>query len=203
MTWNPPASVEDAVRLLEDELSIKRGFLEALFQEDDWSFIIKSHAFLEAAMSHALVVATNAPELQSIYSRLEFSNGRTGKVAFGKALGLIESDENRLLRQFSELRNRLVHDVTNVQFDLDEHVRSLDGNQLEQFARAYGYFETHNEFEYQGSRIDVKEFARLNPKRAIWFSVMNFAAIIYLRKDVAKLRSIIAALRTNASETEG
>jgi hypothetical protein len=52
-----PNPVLTDVQALEKEFGLYPGFLEGLFKEDDWSFVIKSHAILEAAVAHVLTVS--------------------------------------------------------------------------------------------------------------------------------------------------
>jgi len=74
-------TVEEAVRDSEREIGIRQGFLEPLHKEDDWSFIIKSHAFFEAAFTHLLVALTEKQEeLGDVFSCLELSNARSGDL---------------------------------------------------------------------------------------------------------------------------
>ena len=105
--------LSELVPLLEVNLGLKQGFFESLDSDDenDWSFVIKAHALAEAAVSHLLTEAVKRPELSDLFSRLDMSNKTTGKAAFVKALGLLGEEERRFVSAFSELRNRLVHDV--------------------------------------------------------------------------------------------
>ena len=114
-------TVEGSVKLLERELGIREGFLQSLKNEDDWSFIIKVHALLEGAISHLLCKALGHDQLSEVFSYIEISNKRSGKIAFVKALSLLEKPDRRFINSLSELRNRVVHDVSNVDFNLKEY----------------------------------------------------------------------------------
>ena len=87
-------SLADLVPLLEQKLGLKPGFLESLDDENenDWSFVIKVHALIEAAISHLLTEDLCRPELADLFSRLDMSNKATGKAAFVKALNLLEEN---------------------------------------------------------------------------------------------------------------
>ena len=82
----------DYVPLLEAKLGIKPGFFKSLDDDDenDWSFVIKLHALVEAAVSHLLTEQLHRSELSGLFARLEISNETTGKAAFVKALALLE-----------------------------------------------------------------------------------------------------------------
>src|SRR6187551_2310931 len=46
---------ERPIAVIEQQLGLPVGFLRELYDRgDDWSFVIKAHAFLEAALTHLL-----------------------------------------------------------------------------------------------------------------------------------------------------
>jgi len=63
------------------------------------------HALMEAAVTHLLAERLGDAKLEEVFSFTEFANPRSGKLAFAKALGLLESDERRFLQRLAELRN--------------------------------------------------------------------------------------------------
>lgn len=179
---------EQAAKALEKELSIRPGFLQALYKEDDWSFVIKGHAFIEAATTHLLVSLTGDKKLRHVFSKLELSNVTTGKLAFLKAMGKLNEKERRFIRKFSELRNMLVHDISQIDFELTAYISSMDKNQQRSFAKAFSYFSVGDEFEINGQKISVEEYVIRAPKTAIWFSLILFSGIVYLLHDTASLK---------------
>lgn len=195
MSASDPETVEEAVRLLETDLKVRSGFLEGLTKEDDWSFVIKSHAFVEAAISHLLAEALSEPTLQAVFANAETANPKSGKVAFVKALDLLGKDARRFIQKLSELRNKLVHDVSQVDFAFLSYVDSLDAQQMFSFVEAFGYFASGEEFEQDGATIRVRDFMCSSPKRGIWYSVMALAAVIYVSKDLARLKRITRSLQ--------
>jgi hypothetical protein len=202
MTIDDPLTVEEAVALLEFDLGITPGFLTRLADEDDWSFIVKSHAFLEAAISHLLADALSEPTLLSIFARIETSNTRSGKIAFLKKLDLLNEDARRLIHSYSELRNDLVHDVGQVGFTFSAHLKALDKQKTDKFVKAFGYFANGDSFERNGEHISTRQFLLANPKQGLWFSVMAVCAVIYLSKDLAKLRRLTRSLEIQINEAD-
>ena len=184
----PAESIEHAIALLERDLSIPSGFLFDLKQEDDWSFVIKSHAVLEAALSHLLSQAVSEPDLHSVFANLETSNNRSGKLAFLKQLGLLNEDARRFIRNFSELRNSLVHDIGQVSFSFTSHIDSLDKQQIESFVKSFGYFAKGETFLHGEKETSTKDFLLAEPKKGAWYSVMALCAVIYVTKDLSKVR---------------
>ena len=113
--------LEDSLGRLEHDSGLPSGFCLALLQENDWSFVIKLHALLETAVSQLLVHALGGEELVDVFSALEMSNTKTGKLAFVKTLGLLPKAHLEFIRALSELRNQLVHRIRNVNFNMNEH----------------------------------------------------------------------------------
>lgn len=175
-----------AINELETDLGIPSGFYQELVKEDDWSFIIKLHALLEAAITRLLTEIMGLPlkayfpkdsdrypgDLSDVFSWLELSNQRTGKIAFVKTLYILDEEQRRFIRSLSELRNKLVHDVQNIGFTFEQHLQSMDKNQLSNFAEHLGYYIPGNS-NWRGRMLSRKEFVKQRPKFAIWFSAEN------------------------------
>jgi hypothetical protein len=171
--------VRDSVAKLEAGLGIEKGFLESLFDSDDWSFVIKGHAVVEAAVTHLLVSAVKEKRLEPFFSRLELSGTTIGKVAVAKLLDLLPENERRFIRSLSEMRNDLVHDVRNVGFTFRAHIAPMDRDALKSFRKNFDTWslgESHADLF--GTKIDVVDFFRDNPKLAVWYSLMASLAII-------------------------
>lgn len=77
----------------EKELSLPNNFFLNLLNEDDWSFVIKLHAVLEAATTFLLVRISRNENLETLFSNIELSNKKTGKIAFLEAYNLLEADD--------------------------------------------------------------------------------------------------------------
>jgi len=125
---------------LEVALKVPPHFFEKLLHEEDWTFIVKLHALMEAALTMLLGEQLNTgsqdnPRLTDAVSNLDMSAVRVGKVTLANALGLIREDEARLIRYLSTLRNVFVHQIQNVALRLDAHVASMDKNQRDNFLR--------------------------------------------------------------------
>ena len=96
------------VREFEPELGVPAGFFERLYNEDDWSFVIKLHALIEAAATKVLVECLNKPELRDYVARAPLSGAENGKLPMMKALGIGDSQFRGFIRKLSELRNQLL-----------------------------------------------------------------------------------------------
>ena len=170
------------VRQLEENLQLPVGFFESLVQEDDWSFIIKLHALMEAAVTHLLVEAIARPSLQDIFSRIDMSNKQTGKLAFADKLELLGKDVRRFIRTLSELRNEFVHDVSNVNVDLVAFIQGLPAEREKGLRKAFGWGFPNRvpRLEVEPGLYDPKELMKVfayaafphAPILSIWFGAM-------------------------------
>ena len=151
------------------------GFFNSLDADDenDWSFVIKLHALVEAAVSHLLTAQFHREELSGLFSRLDMSNETTGKAAFVKALALLGKPERRFMSSLSELRNKLVHDVRNVNFDLLHYVEGMNKDQQAAFLKNFNLLSTE-------VTNDIRNLFQHDPRQALWYSGMAFLGIVYL-----------------------
>ena len=176
-------TIDEIIVLIEKKLGLKLGFFEALDDENenDWSFVIKLHALAEAAISYLLTENLGRPELADIFARLDMSNKATGKAAFVKALGLLDEPERRFVSALSELRNKLVHGVQNVDFDLAQHVEQMKPRDRDGFL---------NNFNLVSTEVtdDVRDLFRHDPRQALWYSSMAFLAAVYLGLNTGEPR---------------
>src|SRR5262245_52386097 len=87
-------ALHEHARALQQEIGIDQFFLENLFNEpDDWSFVIKLNALVEATLTHLLTETLGRPELRTAFANTDLANIRSGKLVFADALGLLGSDE--------------------------------------------------------------------------------------------------------------
>ncbi len=129
---------QNTAKKLLSSAGLPEDFMDNLLVESDWSFVIKLHALFEAVLASLVVKKLGVPALQDAITNLEFNNAKAGKVAFAQALELLDSREVAFLRGLSELRNRLVHNVRNVQFDLRVYVANMDARQQKSFKSQFG-----------------------------------------------------------------
>ena len=184
---------------LEQELMLPPGFIAALYREDDWSFVIKSHALVEALLTYLLTAHLGNPSAGSIFAFLDTSNPRTGKLAFAKAFGILDEDARRFVRGLSELRNELVHNVSNVSFTFATHTAQLNKQSRRAWIQAFGY----GLFVIGEARLgalDAQAKQQLGeivfhaPKLSIMASVAWLALLIYSRGQNADIRLAVDRL---------
>ena len=174
------------IKSLESRLLLPKGFYRHLLDEDDWSFVIKLNALFEAACTHALVARLVAPALTDPLANLDHANTKSGKVVMLQSLGAITADQSGILQRLAELRNRLVHNVSNVGFAFNEHVASMDKNQSKAFVKVFGHG-ISDSVPAKGKTVSRAEFVLHNPKLAIWLTAAEVLAYLYLEFELAEL----------------
>jgi hypothetical protein len=119
---------------MEATLALPAGFSQGLIKEDDWSFIIKLHAFVEASITMLLVERLGgASALREPDKHVASLPVRT-KLNLAFSLGLFDNVGRQFLTKFSELRNSIVHRVENVGFSLSAHVQAMTDDRRREFA---------------------------------------------------------------------
>jgi len=96
-----------------------------LENDDDWTFVIKMHAIVEAGLNHLLKVQLDDPKLIKIVTKLPTNDKRRGKLALIKTYDLLNKDCRQFVRLFSDIRNSAVHDVKSFGLDLTKYVASI------------------------------------------------------------------------------
>lgn len=173
------------VRELENELGLPERFFENIKDEDDWSFVIKLHALIEASITHILTDKFSDQGLADIFSQMELSNKRIGKIAFIKKMNLLPKKFRNFISQFSELRNLLVHEISNVNFNFNNYVNQLNKNKKKILAEAFAAGVTEKECA-DNSSYRFEQFMK-DPKFCVWISALCLISIITVQKDIFSL----------------
>ena len=181
-----PADLFNNIEELERRLGLPEGFYEHLVREDDWSFVIKLNALFEAACTHVLATRLHAPQLEQSLACLNLANNKCGKIALLRELDALDTEQAAMLRMLAELRNTLVHNITNVRFSFSTYVATLNKQQLEKLVKRFGHglADTLQVDEHILSR---REFVRAYPKLALWLTAAEVIACLHLEIEVAKL----------------
>ncbi len=196
-----PNPLAEALQLLESDLHLPRGFLASLYaEESDWAFVIKTHALVEAALTHLIVTAIGDNRLGQLVGRLETSNDVTGKLAFIKKMELLPDRYRRFVRSFSELRNSLVHDVSNSNFAFESHVETLSKERRKTFKEAFS-FKTRPRPE--APQDDWEEQVLKDPKFAILMNTFKLLAEAYQKKQTYLIDDEDVDDELDSSEGEG
>lgn len=130
-------TLTDHILDFEKKFNLPDGFFDGLLKEDDWSFIIKIHSFVEAICTDALIYHFGENNLRVTLSQLELGNPKVGKIAFLEEVGLITSKQKRVIMELSKLRNAYVHRIDDVSKPLTDKFSELDRNQRNNFLAAF------------------------------------------------------------------
>lgn len=177
----------DDVKALEDRFNLPEGFIDSLINEDDWSLIIKAHALIESATSNMLTLYFGKNELWNIFSRLEMNNKKTGKLAFLSELNLLNNRQRGFISSLSELRNTVVHSVSNVNFSLVDYLKSSDSNRRTQYLKTLNL--RLKSISIAGRVVEGDNLILQFPKQVIWSSLIECLSVIWFESTVAVYRN--------------
>ena len=119
---------------LLSELSLSKDFLTHLDQDDDWSFIVKTHSLMEIAISYSLQKNFRS-ELADVFNKIDMNNKSYGKMVFVRKLGLIEKKLCDFIDLLSEMRNDFVHDIKKIELGIDGYLLQLKSNKSDRYSR--------------------------------------------------------------------
>ena len=199
------SEIQQKVDEFEERLGLPQGFYTHLLKEDDWSFVIKISALIEAACTHILSYKFRHPELEDNFSYLEQGNRKVGRVALLKKSDALYDDQAKVLFSLAELRNSLAHNVKNTNFNFDEYIESLDKNQKKKFVNEFG---SGIKDEIVVGEVIVKKatFVLENPKLAIWLTCHEIIACLYIeieRTDIATKLGSFRGLENLTNQASG
>ena len=162
---------------LESLLGVPNGFYEGLLKEDDWSFIIKLSAVFEAAGTQALAAKLQHKEIEDSFAQLDQAHPKYGKVALMYKLNIINQEQQKFLLKLAELRNKLVHNISEISFNLETYMSGFDSNQRKSISKIFGHG-IHETFQIQGISCNRTDFTIENPKWVIWLTANEIFACI-------------------------
>lgn len=171
-------------KTLESDIGLPNGFLHDLYKSDDWTLIIKLHALLETSFTNLLISEFNKPNIDNQIASLALSDSKIGKIVFAKNLKLIRMNEYKFVILLSELRNKLVHNIKNVNFSISDYVVSMDKGQKKRFKNTI-----YNIFPADYNKLLVGNIEKIikSPKSYIWTASIfvlarNFGSKIAIEK---------------------
>jgi hypothetical protein len=177
------------VNSFEEKLGLEKGFSFALISENDWSFIIKLSALVEAACTHSLVVKFGYPEIEESLAYLEQSNNRAGRIALLRKIDAIYDNQAKTLEQLSILRNKVAHDVKSVNFRFKNYLEKCDEAQRRKFIQNFGNSVAKQEVFF-GETYSRDEFVLAHPKLAVWASISEVVACLYLEVESVNISTL-------------
>lgn len=122
---------KDLIVSLEALLHLPAGSFDHINADDDWSFVIKTEALVEAAIASALTTITDKA-FTPVFSKMTLG-GRTGTLAFATAADIITKPQARLVQALLELRNRVAHDIHQIGFTFPTYIDGLSPADFSKF----------------------------------------------------------------------
>ena len=175
----------------EKQFKLPSGFLAALFDEDDWSFLIKGSALMEAILTEGIVERTDINALRQVYEKLPLAHGAYGKIVFATQMKLITPEAAKFLRRFTDLRNTVVHKVQHIGFTFDEYLTQLAKPEYDNFVKAVSDVFVSNAHL---STVDVKEGKSKTPKNVVLFALMASLMSVHGYVQASRHRKLLASL---------
>src|SRR5438128_464980 len=84
-----PRAVEELTRI-EVHLDVPDGFILGLMRDgDDWTFLLRLHALVEASLEYVIVAKIDRPEIADWVRRHNIA-GKTGKLELATLLGAVD-----------------------------------------------------------------------------------------------------------------
>lgn len=165
------------------ELELPKDYYNNLLNEDDWGFIIKLSALLEAVTSNLLVKKFDKECLKEAFTFLDYANGKYGKIKLLYDMEVIDKTQYKILRAFAELRNSVVHNVSNVSFSFEQMIKKFtDDKQHNKIVELYGYGLTDT-IEIKEIKVKKRDFVLDNVKIAIWITIGEIIGCLHLDKE--------------------
>jgi len=192
-----PDPLDAAISNFEAELGLRANFFNDLSRDDDWSFIIKLHALLDAVLTRAICASIQKPELETSIGLLDFAREATGKVSFAKALNLVSARQHNFLNIIAIVRNKYAHSVSSVSRPLAEIVGGLSKKEKKKlFLAATPEGNPQHDIEFEMLlEVDPRAIFRLAALGVLCDALLHIeskASIAVLLKEKAELAELIA-----------
>lgn len=131
--------IVDGLRAGEKRLGVPAGTLITMASEDDYLLVIKMIATIEPAINELIAKGMSRPiglggdPASAFAGIIEFTtrlplNGRSSKIEFAEALGVLKSSDKKFIDALSQIRNRYAHNIRNATRTLLEMVSDAEKN---------------------------------------------------------------------------
>lgn len=110
------ALLQTSLTTIKERLHAHLDFVTELREGDDWSFVIKAQALLEACITEAILVRLGDDRIKKIVETMPLVGNNASKLQFAKDLGLMNASQRRFVKKLATLRNHLAHRVEYVNF---------------------------------------------------------------------------------------
>ena len=181
-------TIEESTQKYIDELKLPKDFYPSLMRENDWSFVIKLSALLEAVCTNILTKKLNNENINKSIAYLDYANKKSGKLNFLEKLDVIDKKQAEVLYKLAELRNKIVHNVDSVNFTFENYITKMDKQQKKSLVSWVGYG-IKPEFNIENIKITRHTTCIENTKLSIWITILEIIACIYLDKKITEFKN--------------
>lgn len=161
--------LDSSSQSLEKDYNEKLNFLAKLLDDDDWSFVIKSHSLIESLVTEIIIEKLNEPILKSFIERLPLHGDEISKIRIIKTYDLLSKGQITFIAKLSIIRNNIVHKFENLSFTFDNYQRDLNKDNLKNWKNAL--LESNSNKELQNK---LSELVDKDPKIAVWLTLSSF-----------------------------
>jgi hypothetical protein len=161
------AFADESLEILAKRLGLRETFLTELQNEpDDWSFVVKAHAFLESVICTLLSLHLRKPALEEV---LALKVEMHARIEMTKALNITNGRDRKVMRDLGTLRNGLVHNARETGFKFAEHFKNKDAR------KNFATFGQELADPVGEPPVQRAAFIEANPKTAIFHDVVRIA----------------------------
>lgn len=181
---------------MRETLGISDFFLDRLKTDDDWTFIIKAHSMIEAALSHTIPRFFEDSALYPIFSRLDTSNNKTGKIAFASALGILPKEAIVFIKNFSTMRNLCAHQPKHFEFNIRKYLDQMSEKERYTWANQCAFEKQYPLVEISNQEVRVAQCLN-NPRLSLLHStniILNYLHCEEIKIDFEELEEIVEFL---------
>ncbi|MGD1019612.1 MAG: hypothetical protein ABSA12_09860 [Verrucomicrobiia bacterium] len=185
------------------DINQKADFLLDLEKQDDWSFVIKAHALLEAAISQMIFDSLGETRLQGFVQHLPLI-GRTSKLAVAEQLGLLSDEQRGFIRRFSELRNSLVHNFDKLDFSFQKYCAALDESEYKNWLKSIAWASKEWKLNDALWEYTTEKFPKVAVRLAVYVVLVDCSTQSTKARGKRKLQELSdKSLRESAKRATG
>ena len=175
------ALLQTSLTTIQERLHAHLDFVTELREGDDWSFVIKAQALLEACITEAILVRLGDDRIKKIVETMPLVGNNASKLQFAKDLGLMNASQRRFVKKLATLRNHLAHRVEYVNFKFPEYIASLDKSERKDWQESIVWFE-----QTPSAREQWQEIALKQPRSAVLMGAISNRSFACCRRQSSK-----------------
>jgi len=190
------ALLKASAETIRERIHAHLDFVNELLEGDDWSFVIKTQALLEACVTEAILTKIGEERIKKTVETMPLVGDEASKLQFAKDLVLLDAPQRRFIKKLASLRNRLAHRVEYVKFKFPDFIASLDKDARKDWQDSVIWFS-----QEPASREQWREIALKQPRSAVLMAAFLVASLLVVEDNQVKLmRAIDAASEKTTTE---